>query len=89
MATIDVRLRVPAQMKSDADEIFRQMGMSMSEAMRIFLGQCINTGGLPFKPHIKTPNRETLESFKQIENGEYETYTLEAFEEAIDNLNKK
>jgi DNA-damage-inducible protein J len=89
MATIDVRLRVPAQMKSDADEIFRQMGMSMSEAMRIFLGQCINTGGLPFKPHIKTPNRETLESFKQIETGEYETYTLEAFEEAIDNLNKK
>jgi DNA-damage-inducible protein J len=89
MATIDIRLRVPAQMKSEADEIFRQMGMSMSEAMRIFLGQCINTGGLPFKPHTKIPNRETLESFKQIETGEYETYTLEAFEKVLCDLNKK
>lgn len=42
----------------------------MSEAMRIFLNQCINSGGLPFKPHIKIPNKETLESFKQAENGE-------------------
>ena len=89
MATIDIRLRVPEEMKSDAEAIFQQMGMTMSEAMRIFLSQCVNTGGLPFKPHSKIPNKETLESFRQIETGEYETYTIESFEEAVNKLSKK
>ncbi len=89
MATIDIRLRVPEQMKSDAEVIFRQMGMTMSEAMRIFLSQCVNTGGLPFKPHSKVLNKDTLESFKQIETGKYETYTLEEFEEVLDKISEK
>ena len=48
MATIDIRLRVHKELKTDAEAIFKQMGMTMSEAMRIFLSQCINSGGLPF-----------------------------------------
>ncbi|AFC71135.1 type II toxin-antitoxin system RelB/DinJ family antitoxin [Rickettsia australis] len=74
--TVDIRIRVSADIKIEAEEIFKQMGMTMSEAMRIFLNQCINSGGLPFKPHIKIPNKETLESFKQAENGEFESYNL-------------
>ena len=89
MATVDIRLRVSKEMKSDAETIFEQMGITISEAMRIFLSQCINTGGLPFKPHSKIYNKETLESFQQIESGEYETYTLEEFEETINKLNNK
>lgn len=89
MATIDIRLRVPEEMKSAAEVIFQQMGMTMSEAMRIFLSQCVNTGGLPFKPHSKVPNKDTLESFRQIETGQYETYTLEEFEQALDKISKK
>lgn len=89
MATIDIRLRVPEEMKADAEAIFQQMGMTMSEAMRIFLSQCVNTGGLPFKPHAKIPNRETLESFKQVQNGEFETYSLAEFEKVLDKLNKQ
>ncbi|MCC8418229.1 MAG: type II toxin-antitoxin system RelB/DinJ family antitoxin [Rickettsia endosymbiont of Glossina mortisans submortisans] len=36
----------------------------MSEAMRISLNQCINSGGLPFKPHIKIPNEKTIKTFE-------------------------
>ncbi len=88
MATIDIRLRVPEEMKSDAEAIFQQMGMTMSEAMRIFLSQCVNSGGLPFKPHSKIPNKETLQSFRQIETGEYETCAINEFERVIDKLTK-
>ena len=89
MATIDIRLRVHKELKTDAEAIFKQMGMTMSEAMRIFLSQCVNTGGLPFKPHSKVLNKDTLESFKQIETGKYETYTLEEFEEVLDKISEK
>ncbi|ACP53584.1 DNA-damage-inducible protein J [Rickettsia africae ESF-5] len=36
MNTVDIRLRVSADIKLEAAEIFKQMGMTMSEAMRIF-----------------------------------------------------
>lgn len=88
MSTIDIRLRVSEDVKTQAEEIFKQMGMTMSEAMRIFLNQCINSGGLPFKPHIKIPNEETLKAFEDIDNGEFKTYTLEEFEEVLDKLVK-
>ncbi|MFP3012823.1 MAG: type II toxin-antitoxin system RelB/DinJ family antitoxin [Rickettsia sp.] len=39
MNTVDIRLRVSADTKTEAEEIFKQMGMTMSEAMRIFLNQ--------------------------------------------------
>lgn len=63
MTTTDIRLRVSEDIKIEAEEIFKQIGMTMSEAMRIFLNQCINTGGLPFKPHIKIPNKKTIQTF--------------------------
>lgn len=68
MSTVDIRLRVSEDVKIEAEQIFKQMGMTMSEAMRIFLNQCINSGGLPFKPHVKIPNKETLKAFEDGDN---------------------
>ncbi|WP_084520581.1 type II toxin-antitoxin system RelB/DinJ family antitoxin [Rickettsia gravesii] len=67
MNTVDIRLRVSADIKIEAEEIFKQMGMTMSEAMRIFLNQCINSGGLPFKSHIKIPNEKTIKTFEDTD----------------------
>ncbi|WP_341790480.1 type II toxin-antitoxin system RelB/DinJ family antitoxin [Rickettsia endosymbiont of Polydrusus tereticollis] len=88
MSTVDIRVRVSEDVKVEAEEIFKQMGMTMSEAMRIFLNQCINSGGLPFKPHAKSPNKETLDSFKQAENGEFKTHNLNQFEKFLDDMAK-
>ncbi|MFP3013020.1 MAG: hypothetical protein ACEY3D_09095 [Rickettsia sp.] len=43
---------------------------------------------MPFKPHIKIPNKETLESFKQAENGKFESYNLKQFEKFLDDIAK-
>ena len=69
MSTVDIRLRVSREIKADADALFKQMGMSMSEAMRIFLSQCINSGGLPFKPCSKIPNAETRTALEESRRG--------------------
>ena len=69
MATVDIRLRVSKKMKLDAEIIFEQMGITISEAMRIFLSQCINTGGLPFRPHAKIPNAETIKILNESKQG--------------------
>ena len=62
--------------KNQAKEIFNQYGLSLSQAVNIFLTQSVLNRGIPF--NIKIPNDETLEAMKDVESGEnYEDITLE------------
>ena len=40
------------------------MGMTTTEAIRLFLTQCVNQGGIPFKLIGKTPNMTTLNALQ-------------------------
>lgn len=44
-----LHIRVDKQLKSDAEEIFSNIGLNTSAAITIFLKQSVNQGGLPFK----------------------------------------
>jgi DNA-damage-inducible protein J len=83
MNVVDLRLKVSSEVKQDAEAVFNDMGMSIGDAVRIFLKQSVNSGGLPFKPHIKTPNHETIMSFSEIENNNYDELSLEEFKNAL------
>ena len=63
MATLQTRIDDNLKIQSDA--LFKDMGLSTTEAIRMFLTQCVNQGGLPFKPVGKRPNLETLESLNE------------------------
>lgn len=55
-----VRSRVSEDLKAQAEDILDSLGLSMSDAIRLFLKQMINAGTLPFE---LIPNARTLESF--------------------------
>ncbi len=75
MATNDtVQARVSAELKAQAEAVFASMGLKTSDAIRLFLQQSVNIGGLPFQPKAKVPNVETLEAMKEIENGQGTRY---------------
>jgi len=62
--------------KAQAKEIFNQYGLSLSQAVNIFLTQSVLNRGIPF--NIKIPNEETLQAMRDVETGEnYEDVTLE------------
>jgi len=62
--------------KDQAKEIFNQYGLSLSQAVNIFLTQSVLNRGIPF--NIKIPNDETLQAMRDVETGEnYEDITLE------------
>lgn len=42
--------RVSKELKAEAEKVFKQMGMSASAAMNIFLAQCVREQRLPFQP---------------------------------------
>lgn len=69
MTTNDtVQARVTTELKTDAETIFKAMGLKTSDAIRLFLQQSVNVGGLPFQPIAKTPNTDTIEALKETQS---------------------
>jgi DNA-damage-inducible protein J len=60
-----LQTRISEDLKIQADALFRDMGLTTTDAVRMFLTQCINHGGLPFQPMGKAPNKQTLEALNE------------------------
>ena len=48
-ATLQVRM--DGELKSQVEELYRSLGTSFAEAVRIFAQQSIGRAGCPFAPH--------------------------------------
>jgi addiction module RelB/DinJ family antitoxin len=48
--TEQVRYRVDSKLLKQANEVLREIGMTPSQAVAIFLAQVVKIGGLPFRP---------------------------------------
>lgn len=60
-----VRARVNAYLKNDVENLLENLGLTMSEAISLYLAQIKLTGGIPFE--VKMPNETTLETFKDTD----------------------
>ena len=65
--TETIRARVEPELKSEAEAILKEVGLSSSEAMRLFLHQVVSQRGLPFE--VKIPNAETVAAIEELEAG--------------------
>lgn len=63
MKTEMVRARVSSELKHESEVILSELGMSMSDAIRIFLSQIKLRNEFPIE--LKIPNRETLKAMKE------------------------
>ena len=59
-----IRARIEPDLKHDAEEIFKKLGLSSSQAIVLFYQQVITSRGLPFD--LKIPNEETQEAMLDI-----------------------
>ena len=51
-ATLQVRM--DGQVKHNVEELYRNLGTSFAEAVRIFAQQSLLAGGMPFRPTLKS-----------------------------------
>ena len=70
MSTVNVTFRIDENIKAQADELFGELGMSMSTAFNVFLRQSIREQGIPFEISKSTPNAVTLAAMDAAEKGE-------------------
>ena len=60
-----IQARVDSKVREDAENIMNQLGISLNEAIRMFLMQVIIHKGIPFKPTLK-PEYEPNEMLQQV-----------------------
>ena len=63
--TASMYIRIDPQVKSDVESIYSRYGMSITDAINVFLYTSRNVGGLPFDLRLPMPNSETLEAIKE------------------------
>jgi len=59
----DVRLRLEPELKAVANKVLNDAGLSLSDAIRIFLRQVVATRGMPFE--IRQPNKASLRAMEE------------------------
>jgi DNA-damage-inducible protein J len=73
-----VQSRVTQKLKDDAERVFQALGLKTSDAIRMFLQQSVNVGGLPFRPTVAQPNADTRQAMEETRSGEnlstYDTF---------------
>lgn len=52
MSTV-IQVRVEDELKKEATELFEEIGLDLSIAIRLFLRTCIREGGIPFEMKSK------------------------------------
>ena len=63
----NIYVRVKPEIKEKAEQVFDSFGMTISEAVNIFLHKAIMVGGIPFEIRSSIPNAETLEAMHEVE----------------------
>lgn len=61
-----IRARIEPDLKAEATQVLKSMGLTPSDAIRLFLHQVVAEKALPFR--VKAPNAETLAAMRDIES---------------------
>ncbi|MBK0348587.1 type II toxin-antitoxin system RelB/DinJ family antitoxin [Aerococcaceae bacterium zg-ZJ1578] len=90
--TANINLRIDPVKKQQAESLFSSFGISVTDAINIFLHASIMEGGFPFQ--IKQPryNKETelaMEEARQIALGNIQTKSYSSVEELLIDLNNE
>ena len=65
--TTNVTIRLDADLKAQAEELFAELGMNLTTAFNVFVRQSLRQGGLPFEIKLEKPNKETIAAMLEAE----------------------
>ena len=66
MANTTYSFRLDKELKEEADELFKSLGMNTSVALNMFLTQCVREQSIPFRPVIDKKETEVMEDPEEL-----------------------
>ena len=67
MANTNITIRMDEQLKKQAEELFSDLGLSMTTALIAFTKQAVREQRIPFIISRNVPNAETIAAIDEIE----------------------
>ena len=69
MAKTDtLHIRIEPSVKTRAEQTLSDLGLSITEAVNVFLNQVILHDGIPFKIEKPRYNKETIQAMEDVKN---------------------
>jgi DNA-damage-inducible protein J len=65
--TASLNIRLDSEVKKNAESVYSRYGLSLAEAVTVFIHQSCNVGGMPFDLRPKHPNSITLAAMAEAE----------------------
>lgn len=65
MGSVNMSLRIDEELKSQAEDLFSDLGLSMSAAITIFVKKAVREQKIPFELSRDIPNKDTLEAMEE------------------------
>jgi DNA-damage-inducible protein J len=84
MARDQISIRIDHATKAAAEGVFNVLGLSATDAIRMFYRQVALQRGLPFA--AKIPNAETLAAIKELDAGKGKKSTLKQFKKYLETV---
>ena len=63
----NLNIRVDSNLKKDAEDLFKRLGLNMSSAINVFLTQSVREQAIPFEIYEDRPNKKLLKALKEVE----------------------
>lgn len=67
MPNVNVTIRMDEELKREAAILFDDLGISLNQAVTLFVKQAVREQKIPFEISKNVPNKETLDAFREIE----------------------
>lgn len=83
-----MHIRVEPSVKAKAEETLKELGLSITDAINVFLNQVILHDGIPFE--IKKPkyNKETLKVLDETKTNKNISKTFDSVDKMVKELDK-
>lgn len=89
MAKTDtLNIRIEPSVKARAEQTLNDLGLSITEAVNVFLNQVILHNGIPFKIEKPKYNKETIQAMEDVKNGKNLSKTFDSVDEMFEELDK-
>lgn len=89
MAKTDtLHIRVEPTVKQRAEKTLNDLGLSITDAINVFLNQVILNDGIPFEIRKPRFNKETIQAIEDVKKGKNLSKAFDSIEEMFEELDK-
>ena len=86
MESTNMTLRIDTELKKQAEELFSDLGLSMSAAITVFIKQAVREQRIPFTVS-RGYNSETLQAIENVRNRQNLSKGFSSIQKLMEDLN--